>query len=202
MLKTLVIIGASLLIVVIVYTVLSSKDNKPTCLDEQHLCNGGGTCCEGLACLGRSMRTRDCENDSCYVNQRRGCVDSPYVCANGQNTCMSYPTSYDVNMYCMDRGNAFRYIPHTCRELAQPNVFPKPRHEPRPEHRPEPEPTPTPKPTPTPEPKPEPTPAPKPEPKPTPKPEPTPAPKPTPQPEPTPAPTPEPTPAPTPEPKP
>jgi hypothetical protein len=211
MLKTLIIIGASLLIVVILYIVLSriepgaSTDNKPeskpeskpkpeqACLDEQHFCNDGDSCCKGLECLripGRSqkacMRTWDCENDSCYVNQRRGCdkdgrcvlkdyyTDSSYVCANSQNTCLSYPTQNDnggVSTYCMDRGNSFRYIPHTCRELAQPNVFPKPPPEPTPA--PKPEPTPAPKP-PVPEPKPEPTPAPKPAPTPTPAPEPAP----------------------------
>ena len=141
MIKTLVVIGASLLIVVILCIVLSRTGSDAgttptptpqTCLDEQHFCNDGDSCCVGLACLrisGKSqkacMKTWDCESDSCYVNQQKD-----YVCSNGKNTCMSYPIqndSGDVDVYCMDRGNAFRYIPPTCKELAQPNVFPAPK---------------------------------------------------------------------------
>jgi hypothetical protein len=143
MIRTLVIIGASLVVILCIVLSRTGSDAgastpKPapapaqTCLDEQHICNDGDSCCEGLACLrilGRSqkacMKTWDCETDSCYVNQQKD-----YVCSNGQNTCMSYPIqndSGDVNVYCMDRGNAFRYIPPICKQLAQPNVFPSPK---------------------------------------------------------------------------
>ena len=84
MLKTLVV---SLLIVILYIVLGSGTTPTPTqaCLDEQHVCNDGDSCCEGLACLRIAcMKTWDCETDSCYVNQRKD-----YVCSNGQNTCMS-----------------------------------------------------------------------------------------------------------------
>jgi hypothetical protein len=153
MLKALVV-SLVIIVAVVLYIVLGSgTKSTPTptptptptqaCLDEQHLCNDGDSCCEGLACLkisGRTqkacMKTWDCETDACYVNQRKWCdkdgkcvikddIQSSYVCSNGEDTCTSYPIQNDsggVDVYCMDRGNAFRYIPPTCKKMAEPNV--------------------------------------------------------------------------------
>ena len=128
---------------------LQCKNQICSCLDEQHFCNDGDKCCDGLQCLeinGQSkkacMKTWDCNNDTCYKNQRKECDDknncvlqnyndSSYVCGNvldPKNTCISLPVSDGkggVNAYCMDRENVFKNIPSFCKHLAQPNIFPK-----------------------------------------------------------------------------